>query len=351
MTAHAAPPGTDGAPALTAAEIAAILGGTLAGEGSHRVRSVAPLDRAASDQLSFLADRRYAAMAAASHAGVVLLAPEFADVESPASARVVVAKPYDALVTLLPRLYAPPARPKGVHPTAHIARSAVLGDDVSIEAYAIVGPEVRVGNRAWIGPHCVVDEGVSIGDDTRLVSSVTCYSRTSIGARCIVHAGVRLGSDGFGYAFAKGAHNKIPHVGRCVIGDDVEIGANTCVDRGSIDDTIVGAGSKIDNLVHLAHNVHIGRLCLIMAQAGIAGSSHVEDGAIVAGQVGVAGHLTIGAGARLGAQAGVISDVPPGETWSGYPARPHKEAMRASAALLKLSGMIRRIERLLGKGE
>ena len=351
MTAHAAPPGTDGAPALTAAEIAALLGGTLAGDGGHRVRSVAPLDRASSDQLSFLADRRYAALAAASHAGVVLLAPEFADVETSARARVIVAKPYDALVALLPRLYAPPVRPKGIHATAVVASGAVIGADVTIEAYAIVGADVRVGDRAWIGPHCVIESGVSIGEDSRLVSSVTCYSRTSVGARVIVHAGARLGSDGFGYAFANGVHHKIPHVGRCVIQDDVEIGANTCVDRGSIDDTIVGAGSKIDNLVHLAHNVHVGRLCLIMAQAGIAGSSHVEDGAIVAGQVGVAGHLTIGAGARIGAQAGVISDVPPGETWSGYPARPHKEAMRASAALLKLSGMIRRIERLLGKGE
>ena len=146
---------------------------------------------------------------------------------------------------------------------------------------------------------------------------------------------------------ADGAHLKIPHVGRCLIEDDVEIGANTTIDRGSIDDTVVGAGTKIDNLVQIAHNVRIGRLCLIMAQVGIAGSVRVEDGAMLLGQVGVSGHHTIGAGARLAAQAGVFGDIPAGETWSGYPARPHKEALRAQAALFKLPSLLRRIERLL----
>jgi UDP-3-O-[3-hydroxymyristoyl] glucosamine N-acyltransferase len=161
-----------------------------------------------------------------------------------------------------------------------------------------------------------------------------------------VHSGVRLGSDGFGYVYGDGAHRKIPHVGRCVIEDDVEIGANTTIDRGSIDDTIIGAGTKVDNLVHIGHNVRIGKLCLIMAQVGIAGSTIVEDGAILAGQVGLSGHLTIGKGARLGAQAGVFGDVPAGETWSGYPARPHRESLRASAALFKLADMMKKLEAL-----
>jgi UDP-3-O-[3-hydroxymyristoyl] glucosamine N-acyltransferase len=142
-------------------------------------------------------------------------------------------------------------------------------------------------------------------------------------------------------------HNKIPHVGRCIIGNDVEIGANTTIDRGSIDDTVVGSGTKIDNLVHIAHNVRIGEKCLLMAQVGVAGSVTVGDGAILAGQAGISGHVTIGAGARLAAQAGVFGDVPPGESWSGYPARPHRESLRASAALLKLAGMMRRLEKLL----
>jgi UDP-3-O-[3-hydroxymyristoyl] glucosamine N-acyltransferase len=167
----------------------------------------------------------------------------------------------------------------------------------------------------------------------------------------IVHSGARLGSDGFGYVQKGGQHVKIPHVGRCLIGDDVEIGANTTIDRGSIDDTRIGAGTKIDNLVQVGHNVHVGRLCLIMAQVGLAGSAHVEDGCVLAGQAGVGGHVTIGAGARIAGQAGVFGDVPSGETWSGYPARPHRESLRASAAVLKLPTLLRRLERLLGERE
>jgi UDP-3-O-[3-hydroxymyristoyl] glucosamine N-acyltransferase len=163
----------------------------------------------------------------------------------------------------------------------------------------------------------------------------------------IVHAGARLGSDGFGYVFRGDRHEKIPHVGRCIIEDDVEIGANTTIDRGSIDDTVIGAGTKIDNLVHIAHNCRIGRLCLIMAQVGIAGSVRVEDGCIIAGQVGINGHHTIGKRATVAAQAGVFGDVPPGETWSGYPARPHREALRAQAVLFRLAPLMRQLEKLL----
>jgi len=163
----------------------------------------------------------------------------------------------------------------------------------------------------------------------------------------MLHAGVRIGSDGFGYVQRDGEHVKIPHVGRCILEDDVEIGANTTIDRGSIDDTVIGAGTKIDNLVQIGHNVRVGRACLIMAQAGIAGSVRIEDGCMILGQVGISGHHTIGKGARLAAQAGVFGDIPAGETWSGYPARPHKEALRAQAALFKLPSLLRRIERLL----
>jgi UDP-3-O-[3-hydroxymyristoyl] glucosamine N-acyltransferase len=165
----------------------------------------------------------------------------------------------------------------------------------------------------------------------------------------IVHAGARLGSDGFGYVYADGVHRKIPHVGRCVVSDDVEIGANVTVDRGSIDDTVIGAGTKIDNLVHIGHNVHVGRLCLVMAQVGVAGSATFEDGVIVAGQAGIGGHLTIGRGARIAGQAGVFGDVPAGESWGGYPARPQRESMRAHAALFRLLPLMRPLERLLAR--
>jgi UDP-3-O-[3-hydroxymyristoyl] glucosamine N-acyltransferase len=178
---------------------------------------------------------------------------------------------------------------------------------------------------------------------------VTHNSSSELGHRVVIHSGARIGSDGFGYVSGVGGHAKIPHVGRCIIGDDVEIGANTTIDRGSVDDTTVGAGTKIDNLVHIGHNVRVGRLCLIMAQVGLAGSVRLEDGCILAGQVGVGGHRTIGAGAIVGGQAGVFGDVPAGGRWSGYPARPHGEAMRTQAAIQRLARHVRDLERIVGR--
>jgi len=347
VTEASGPPRQAGDPALTAAKIAALIGGTLHGDGGVPVTGIAPLNRAGPDQLSFLADPRYAALLGATQAGTVLLSPEFADAATAARARIVVANPYDALVALLPRLYPPHRALGGVHPTAIVDSGAKLGMHVSIEPFAVVGEGATLGDRVWIGPHCAVGRGVSIGADSRLVSHVTCYEGAVLGERVLVHAGARIASDGFGYAFGGGEHKKVLHIGRCIIHNDVEIGANSCIDRGSIDDTIVGAGTKIDNLVHVAHNVQIGRLCLLMAQVGVAGSSKVEDGAILAGQSGVAGHLRIGSGARIAAQAGVISDVPAGESWSGYPARPHRDALRASAALHRLAAIIRQVEKLI----
>ena len=189
---------------------------------------------------------------------------------------------------------------------------------------------------------------MAVGDDTQLYPGVTLYSGTALGKRVIVHAGAVLGSDGFGYIPGKSGeeHRKIPHVGRCLIGDDIEIGANTCIDRGSVDDTVIGSGTKIDNLVHIAHNVRIGARCLIMAQAGIAGSVQVEDDVIIAGQAGISDHLTIGRGARLLVQSGHIADVPADATLFGYPARPHREFLRAQAALYRLAKIVDELEDL-----
>jgi len=262
-----------------------------------------------------------------------------------------VERPRDALLDLIPRLYTPPPRVPAVDATVRIGRGARLPPDAMIEPYAVIGDGAQLGARAWIGSHVVVGPGVTMGDDVRLHPGVTLYGGTQLGHRVVIHAGARIGSDGFGYTFRDGVHAKIPHVGRCIIGDDVEIGANTAIDRGSIDDTVVGAGTKIDNLVHVAHNVRIGRLCLIMAQVGVAGSARIEDGCIVAGQVGIAGHRTIGAGSTIGGQAGVFGNVPPRATWSGYPARPHKEALRMHAAVRRLPGLIHALERIVAREE
>jgi UDP-3-O-[3-hydroxymyristoyl] glucosamine N-acyltransferase len=330
---------------LTAAEIAVAVGGTLTGDGDAAVEGVAPLDRASATDISFLANAKYAPAFARSQAGVTLVAPDLAGAPGPAT-RIIVKNPHDALLTLLPRFYTAPARVPGVDPTARIGRGARVADDVTIDAYAVIGAGAVLARGVWIGSHCVVGAGVTIGPDSRLYPRVTLYSGSQLGARVAVHSGTVIGSDGFGYVYRDGEHAKIPHVGRCLIGDDVEIGANTAIDRGSIDDTVIGAGTKIDNLVHISHNVRVGRLCLLLGQSGIGGSSHVEDGCIMAGQSALQGHLTMGKGARLGGQAGGMGSLDAGITYSGYPARPHLESLRAYAAMHQLPKYMKLLERL-----
>ncbi|HEV7387320.1 MAG TPA: UDP-3-O-(3-hydroxymyristoyl)glucosamine N-acyltransferase [Gemmatimonadaceae bacterium] len=339
----------DGASTITAEAIAALISGELIGDGGAEVSGVAPLDRAEANDLSILSSGKYTPMMATTRAGVVLVDPEFRHAPGAPQARIVVEKPFEKLLGLLPRLYPTQLPAPGVAPTARLGRGTEIGRRAAIGDYAVIGAGASIGDDVVIGSHCVVGDGVSLGVGARLWPSVTIYSGTTLGARTIVHSGTRIGCDGFGYVFRDGAHQKIPHVGRCIIGDDVEIGANTTIDRGSIDDTVIGSGTKIDNLVHVAHNVRIGQKCLLMAQVGIAGSSTIGDGVILAGQAGIGGHLSIGAGARVAAQAGVFGDIPAGETWSGYPARPHRDSLRASAALFKLAGMMRRLEKLLAE--
>jgi UDP-3-O-[3-hydroxymyristoyl] glucosamine N-acyltransferase len=338
--------GGEGLRTLTADAIAAAVGGTLDGDAQATVTAVAPLDRAEGHHLSFLANAKYSALAAERRVGVLLVTRDLAE-SGNAKARIIVDNPHEAMLPLLPLLYPAASQQPGIHPTAVIGRGVELGDAVSIGPGVVLGDGVTIGARTRLDAYVVIGDGVRVAEDCHLYPTVTVYSGTEIGPRVRVHAGARLGSDGFGYVYRDGAHVKIPHVGRCLIESDVEIGANSTIDRGSIDDTVIGAGTKIDNLVMVAHNVRIGRLCLLMAQVGIAGSVRVEDGCILAGQVGISGHLTIGRGARLAAQAGVFGSIPAGETWSGYPARPHKEALRAQAAMFKLPSLIRALERLV----
>lgn len=352
--ARAAPEGTatdsslsgDGVRTITAEAVSELVGGALQGDPSASISRVAPLDRAQADDISFLAAPRYVQAAQNTGAGVLLVSPDLAATVTGARATIVVDKPHDAVLTLLPRLYAGPTRTPGIHPTASLGRGASIGTGVSIEEYAVIGAGAVIGDGAWIGPHVVVGDGARVGRNSVLYAQCSIYSGSELGERVKIQSGARIGSDGFGYVFRDGAHQPIPHVGRCVIGDDVDVGANSTVDRGSVDDTVIGAGTKIDNLVQIGHNVRIGKLCLIMAHVGIAGSVHIEDGVIMAGQSGSAGHVTIGAGARIAGRGAVISDVPAGETWSGYPARPHRESLRATSALFKLAGIIRKLERL-----
>lgn len=340
--------GGEGGGVLTAAAIADLTGGELLGDASAGVHSVAPLDRAGAGQLSFCAAGRYSALLEATGATVVLISPDVAATATKAAARIVVKAPHDALVSLLPKLYQARPRHTGVHPGAVIGRGVRLGEAPGIAPFVHIGDGAVIGDRATIDAHCVIGEGVIVGDDVHLYPGVTLYAGTTLGNRVLIQAGAVIGSDGFGYISRRDGHHKIPHVGGCHIADDVEIGAGTTIDRGSVGDTVIGAGTKIDNLVHVAHNTRIGRLCLIAAQVGISGSAVIGDGVVIGGQAGFQGHHTIGAGARIGGQSGVFGDVPAGETWSGYPARPHRESLRAQAALFRLAGLLRRIEDLLG---
>ena len=280
---------------------------------------------------------------------MVLVAPALEASEGGPETRIIVADPYAALLVVLPVLYPQAVWEAGVHPTAIIGRGASWQEPVAIGAHAVLSHGVQLGKNVRIGAGCVLGDGVAVGEDTQLYPGVTVYAGTALGKRVIVHAGAVLGSDGFGYIPGKegDAHRKIPHVGRCLIGDDIEIGANTCIDRGSVDDTVIGSGTKIDNLVHIAHNVRIGARCLIMAQAGIAGSSQIEDDVIIAGQAGVPDHVTIGRGARLLVQSGTIADIPPGATYFGTPARPHREFLKGQVVLSRLAKIVDDLERLV----
>ncbi len=320
------------------------------GPGTTTVAGVAPLERAGPGDLSFLASPRYVPYFERTSASVVLVAPAFESAGGGEGGgpgtRIVVPDPYAALLVVLPVLYPQAVWEAGIHPTAVVGRGATWQEPVAIGPHAVLGHAVQLGKNVRIGAGCVLGDGVAVGDDTQLFPGVTLYSGTALGKRVIVHAGAVLGSDGFGYIPGKDgeAHRKIPHVGRCLIGDDIEIGANTCIDRGSVDDTVIGSGTKIDNLVHIAHNVRIGARCLIMAEAGIAGSCQVEDDVIIAGQTGIGDHITIGRGARLLVQSGIIADVPAGVTVSGYPARPHRELLRAQAAMYRLAKIVDELE-------
>lgn len=331
---------------MKASDLAAAVGGTLEGGHDPDITGAAPLDHAAASDLSILSSLRYVDDVAGTAAGVLLVTKRFAEHVPSDRTRIVVEDAHAALVTILPLLH-PPVRPDpGIHPTAVIERDADIGSNATIGAYAVVGAGTRVENGAVISPHVVIGRHCRIGPDAYLHPHVTLYDNVTIGARSILHSGVRLGVDGFGYSSSTVGHVKVPHVGHCVIGDDVEIGANTTIDRGSIGATVIGSGSKIDNLVQIGHNVRMGEHCIVVSQVGVSGSTRLGRFVTLGGQAGIQGHIRIGDGATVGGQAGVFGDVAAGATVSGYPARPHKEALRAQAGLFKLPELMKRLRAL-----
>jgi UDP-3-O-[3-hydroxymyristoyl] glucosamine N-acyltransferase len=319
--------------ALRLGELAARFGGRVIGDPDVRVAGVATLERAGPSDLAFLTNPRYRRAAETTGAGAVLVPP---GTELPGKTRLEVAEPYLALAGILGLLH-PASRPApGISPDARVGRDVILGEGVHVAPFAVIGDRVRLGDRAVVGAGCVVGEGCVVGDDTMLAPRVVLYPGSVVGARCLVHAGVVLGADGFGFATSKGTHHKVPQVGRAVVGDDVEIGANSAIDRGAIDDTVVGDGTKIDDLVMVAHGVTLGKGCLLAAQSGIAGSTRVGAYGVFAGQAGAAGHLEIGERTVVAAKTAVFADVAAGSFVAGIPAVDHRQWKRAQAALKKL---------------
>jgi len=328
-------------------ELATAVGAVYEGGDDPDITGVAPLDRAGPAELAFVARARYLTDAADTAAGALLVTQAMASELGPeAPPYVAVPDVYAALVRLLARLYPAAPHEPGIHPTAVLGRGVRLGSHVSIGPYVVIGADAVIGDRARIHAHTVLGDGCELAEDVILHPQVVLYAGVRVGARSILHAGVKAGVDGFGYAFVDGEHRKIPQVGRCVIGPDVEIGANSTIDRGSVGWTEIGAGVKIDNLAHLGHNVRVGPGTVIVAQAGIGGSTTIGRGVTIAGQAGLPGHTQVGDGATIAAQAGLFGDVPAGQVYSGYPARPHREALRSQAAVARLPDLLKRVRAL-----
>ena len=323
---------------FTAEQIAAGTGTSLqdAAQGSRPLNDVAPLDRATQTDISFFDNVKYIEQFANSDAGACFVRAKYAD-QAPKSMVVLVTEdPYRCYALTAQRFYPAPKAASGIARTATIDPTATIGKDAAIGPGAVIGVNAILGDRVSIGANAVVGNGVSIGDDSS-IGPVSTLSHCMVGKQVIIHRGVHIGQDGFGFALGRDGHVKVPQLGRVIIGDDVEIGSGTCVDRGTGPDTVIGDGTKIDNLVQIGHNVNIGKRAVVVAQVGISGSTRIGDGAVIGGQVGIAGHLKIGAGSKVAAQSGVMTDIPNGSSYGGSPALPALEWHRQTIALQRLS--------------
>lgn len=316
-------------------DVAGLTGASLSGD-DRSISDVAPLERANAQELSFLDNIKYLDAFSQSKAGACFVRKQYASRAPKGMALLITDEPYYAYAMAARRFYPEAELTPGISAHAHIAASADIGKGTRIDNGAIIGDGVRIGEHCHIGANTVIGENVEIGDHCR-ISALCSISHATLGKRVILHRGIHIGQDGFGFAAAKGkVPVKVPQLGRVLIGDDVEIGSGTCIDRGAGPDTVIGSGSKIDNLVQIGHNVQIGKHVFIAGQCGIAGSTVIGDGAMLGGQAGISGHVSIGAGGKLAAQAGLMKDVPPGQTYGGFPAMPMREWHRQTVAVAKL---------------
>ena len=315
--------------------VCAAAGGTMNG-GDVLLTGIAPLQTAVPSELSFLDNRRYLPALKQCRAGAVIVHPAMAP-HVPENVRAIITtQPYLGWAHAAALFFPAPPTTAGIHPAAVVDAGARIDPTAEIGPLAVIGSGAEIGPRCRIGPGAVIGAGVVLGADCRIGAHAS-VSHALLGARVYIYPGARIGQEGFGFATGPAGLVTVPQLGRVLIGDDVEIGANSCVDRGSAQDTVIGAGSRLDNLVQIGHNVQLGRCCVIVAHVGISGSTVLEDFVVVGGQAGFAGHLRIGTGAKIGAQAGVISDIPPGQDWVGSPAQPARDMFRQVAMLKRLA--------------
>ncbi len=328
----------------TLRELAERLSGNLAGDATLTIHGIEQIERATTGQLTFIGSRSYLPQWETSGASAAIVNADLPVEPGPGRGLIRVANADLAMAEAL-ALFEPPAAssPVGTHPAAHVDPTATIGQGSSIGAGCYIGPGVRIGQGTRLYPHVTILDDSVIGDGCVLWPGVVVRDRCRIGHGCILHAGVSIGADGFGYRPSADRRSlvKIPHIGSVEIGNGVEIGANSCVDRGKFSATVIGDGTKIDNLVQIGHNCRIGRCCVIAACTGVAGSVTMGDGVMVGGCVAIKDHTTIGSGARIGGGSGVTADVPAGQTVVGYPAADHQSTLRQWAALKKLPEHLR----------
>jgi len=328
---------------LTVAQLAERLDGEVIGDGSVQLTGIAPAESARDGDLTFAEKDTYLAAAIASAASAILVPAGF---EAATKVLIRVKNARIAIAKALPLFFPPEVPAAGIHPSAVVDPSAEIDATATIGPHCVIGAGAHVGARTFLMGGNHIGRDSVIGADACLHPNVVLYARTSIGDRVTIHAGTTIGSDGYGYVFDQGRHRKMQQVGSVVIHDDVEIGSNTSIDRGALGPTIIGEGTKIDNLVHVAHNVVMGKHCLVMGQVGFAGSTVLSDYVVIASQSGIAGHLKLGTQATVGAKSGVMRDIPAGETVLGYPAAPDKHAKRQWIAVAQLPDALKRLKAL-----
>ncbi len=327
----------------TVAHLAETLQGQVIGDGSLEVRGFAPADRAKSGDLTFAENEVYFARAEQSSASAILVDGPFV---SSKKTLIKVSNSRIAFARVLPLFFPDPVFLPGVHPSAVVDPTAQIADSAHVGPGCIIGAGTKIGARTVLWGNVFVAPVCEVGEDCHLYPNVTLYSRTQVGNRVRIHAGSVIGSDGFGYVLDQGAHRKVPQVGSVILQDDVELGACVTIDRGALGPTVVGRGTKIDNLVQLGHNVTTGEHCILVSQTGVAGSTRLGNYVTLGGQVGLAGHLKLGNRVMVAAQSGVMNDIPDGEKWMGAPARPNQKMKRQFIALERLPDLVKRVAEL-----